>query len=116
MKIAIPLDENKTDVCLTFGRSPYVLFSQDGKNEILENPAAQAEGGAGLQAAQFLIDNQADVLITFRCGENAAAVFRAADIQIYKAAGTTARENLEDLKAGKLEILTHFHAGYQGIR
>ena len=40
--------------------------------EILDNPAAQAEGGAGLQAAQFLVDQQAEALITVRCGQNAA--------------------------------------------
>ena len=116
VKIAIPLDENKMDVCLTFGRSPYVLFYQDGREDILENPAAQAEGGAGLQAAQFLIDQDADVLITFRCGQNAAEVFKAADLRIYKAQGTTARENLEDYLQNRLAPLTHFHAGYQGIR
>ena len=116
VKIAIPLDENKIDVCLTFGRSPYVLFSQDGKEEILPNPAAEAEGGAGLLAAQFLVDQEADVLITFRCGQNAAEVFKAAEMKIFKAQGTTARENLEDFRNQKLEPLTHFHAGYQGIR
>ena len=116
MKIAIPLDENREDVCLTFGRAPYMLFVRDGEEQILENPAAQAEGGAGLKAAQFLVDNEADVLITFRCGQNAADVFQAAEIQIFKAQGKTARENLEACREGRLEKLTHFHAGYQGIR
>lgn len=116
MKIAIPLDENKTDVCLTFGRAPYILFAQDGREEILENPAAQAQGGAGLKAAQFLVDQEAEVLITFRCGQNAADVFTAAEMQIYKAQGTTAEENVQAFLNGKLEKLTHFHAGYQGIR
>ena len=103
MKIAIPLDENKTDVCLTFGRAPYILFAQDDKEEILENPAAQAQGGAGLKAAQFLVDQEADVLITFRCGQNAADVFTAADMQIYKAQGTTAEENVQAFLNDKLE-------------
>ena len=116
MKIAVPLDENKQDVCLTFGRAPYMLFFQDGKEEILENPAAQVQGGAGLKAAQFLVDQNADVLITFRCGQNAADVFKAANMKIYKAQGTTARENLEALAGEKLEPLTHFHAGFQGIQ
>ena len=116
MKIASPLDENKTDVCLTFGRAPYILFVQDGREEILENPAAQAQGGAGLKAAQFLVDQEADVLITFRCGQNAADVFSAAEMQIYKAQRTTAEENVQAFLNGKLEELTHFHAGYQGIR
>ncbi len=116
MKIAIPLDENKKDVCVTFGRAPYFLFSEDGKTEILENPAAQSQGGAGIQAAQFLTDQHTDVLITVRCGQNAADVFQTAGIKIYKAEGTDAAENLSAMAEEKLAELTHFHAGFQGIR
>ena len=68
MRIAIPLDENKQDVCIVLARAPYFLFWEDGKDTILENPAAQAHGGAGIQAAQFLVDNGVNVLITVRCG------------------------------------------------
>ena len=75
MRIAIPLDENKQDVCIVLARAPYFLFWEDGKDTILENPAAQAHGGAGIQAAQFLVDNGVNVLITVRCGQNAADVF-----------------------------------------
>ena len=115
MKIVIPLDENKQDICVSFGRAPYFLFSQDGNQEILENPAAQAQGGAGLKAAQFVVDNGADVLITVRCGQNAADVFTAAEMKIYKAEGSSAQGNLTAFEEKKLEPLTHFHAGFQGI-
>lgn len=64
MKIAIPLDENKTDVCMVLARAPFFLFWEDGQQTIAENPAAQAQGGAGIQAAQFLVDSAADLLIT----------------------------------------------------
>lgn len=116
MKVAIPLDENKQDVCVAFARAPYFLFAENGTEEVVENPAAQAEGGAGLQAAQFLVDHQVGALITVRCGENAAEVFQAAEIKIYKAEGKTARENLEAFGREELAPLTHFHAGYHGIR
>ena len=59
MKIAIPLDENKTDVCMVLARTPFFLFWEDGEQTIAENPAAQAQGGAGIQAAQFLVDSAA---------------------------------------------------------
>ena len=55
MKIAIPLDEEQKNVCVSFGRAPYFLFAGDGKTEILENPAADAEGGSGIKAAQFVV-------------------------------------------------------------
>ncbi len=116
MKIALPLDENKKDVCVSFARAPYFLFSENGKDEVIENPAADEEGGAGLKAAQFIIDNGADTLITVRCGQNAADVFKAADIKIYKAEGTSAHDNVLACNESKLEELTHFHAGFHGIR
>ena len=45
MKIAIPLDENKTDVCMVLARTPFFLFWEDGEQTIAENPAAKAQGG-----------------------------------------------------------------------
>ena len=116
MKTAVPIDENKTDVCVSFARAPFFLFCEDGKTELKENPAANAQGGAGLKAAQFLLDEGADTLITVRCGENAAEVLKAAEISIYKSKADTADENLNLLKEGKLEILTHFHPGFHGIK
>ena len=56
MKIAIPLDENRQDVCIVLARAPYFLFREDGMDTVLENPAAQAQSGAGIQAAQFLVE------------------------------------------------------------
>lgn len=117
MKFAIPLDENKKDVCITFARAPFMMFFDEeaGITEVVENPAAQAEGGAGIKAAQFIVDNGANVLITVRCGENAAEVFKAADVKIYKSDGKTAEENITAYKENKLAELTHFHAGFHGI-
>lgn len=116
MKIAIPLDENRTDICPSFGRAPYMLFSEDGRESIEENPGAQEQGGAGIMAAQFIVDSGANVLITMRCGQNAADVFKAAEIGIFKAQGAPAHEALAAYARGELSELTHFHAGYQGIR
>ena len=48
MKIIIPADEEKDVVCVTFGRAPYfaVHDTETGRTEILDNPAAGAQGGA----------------------------------------------------------------------
>ena len=115
MKIAIVLDENKKDICPVFGRAPYFLFAEGDSREILSNPGTSSQGGAGISAAQFLVDQKADILITPRCGENAAAVFQAAGIKIYKSAGGSAEDNLNSYLKGELEELTHFHSGYHGI-
>ena len=116
MKIAIPLDENKQEVCMVLARAPYFLFWENGTQTIAENPAAQAQGGAGLQVAQFLVDSGVTRLITPRCGQNAAEVFAAADITILKSAHKAAANDLAACLDGALEALTHFHGGYQGIQ
>ena len=116
MRIAIPLDENKKDVCIVLARAPYFLFHEDGKDTVIENPAAVAQGGAGIQVAQFLVDNRIDALITVRCGQNAAEVFQAAEMKIYKSVNKVAADDLNAWKEGKLEELTEFHSGYHGIQ
>lgn len=116
MKIAIPLDENQQDVCIVLARAPYFLFRENGKDTIVQNPAAEAQGGAGIQAAQFLVDSEVTTLITVRCGQNAAEVFHAAGMKIYKSANKAAADDLTALEEGKLNELTEFHGGYHGIQ
>lgn len=118
LKIAVPVDENKKDVCVSFGRAPYFMVCdvEEDRVEILDNPAADAQGGAGLKAAQFVLDSGADTVITVRCGENAGNVFKAADIVVYKSKVSDARENIELLKEKKLVELTEFHPGFHGIQ
>ena len=50
MKVAIPVDEKKmgTNVCISFGRTPYILIYDIETKEItfIENSAAASTGGA----------------------------------------------------------------------
>ena len=79
------------------------------------NPAAQAQGGAGIQAAQFVVDRRADAVITVRCGQNSAEVLQAADIAVYQAAGSAVDGKPESPCGGKAcRSWTHFHAGFHG--
>lgn len=116
MTIAIPVDEGGKTVYVSFGRAPYFLFHDDGtgNTRVLANPAADAPGGAGVKAAQFVADAGADSLIAFRCGQNAAQVFSASNVAIYRAEGVSAEENLKALEAGRLPVLATFHAGFHG--
>ncbi|WP_304507936.1 NifB/NifX family molybdenum-iron cluster-binding protein [Anaerotignum sp.] len=118
MKIAIPMNESRVDgeVCVSFGRAPYFLFydTESRETNFMENPAAAAQGGAGIKAAQALVDENAQALLTVRCGENAAEVFKAAEIKIYKTTKVTAKENMEAFEKGELALMTHFHAGFHG--
>ena len=118
MKIAIPVNDKNIEggICTSFGRAPYYLFyTTDIKNfEYLANPAAAAQGGAGIKASQFIVDNQADAVITPRCGDNAAEVLISAKIDIYKSQGEAIQENLTALENNKLEKLDQFHGGFHG--
>ena len=114
--IAIPLDEAKQGVCVSFGRAPYYLFhnTDTGTTDTFQNPAAQASGGAGIQAAQFVTDHGSNALITVRLGQNASEVLLAAGVAIYKSTQVTAEDNLKLLKEGKLGKLESFHPGFHG--
>lgn len=116
MKIAIPIDETEKNVCTVFARAPYFGFydTETKQTELFVNPAAQAQGGAGVKAAQFVADNGASALLTPRCGENAGAVFKAAGIKVYEAGLGGVQENLALFEEGRLPLLTSFHAGFQG--
>ncbi len=118
MIIAIPVESNQKEVCVSFGRAPlFCIYNTDSKEEaFVENAGATAPGGAGLKSAQCAIDQGVDTIITVRCGENAAEVFQEMNIQIYKAQGVNVAENIEMIMEGKLDVLDHFHKGFHGIQ
>lgn len=116
MKIAIPVEDKSlsSNVCVSFGRTPYFLiFDTDSKNvEFLDNSAAASQGGAGIKASQALVDQKTDVIITPRCGENAADVLNSADIKVYKSVFGSAQKNIDEFLNGNLSVLTEIHPGF----
>ncbi len=115
MKLAIPVEKKSLDapICPSFGRTPlYVLYdTENGKIEFLDNSAAANQGGAGIKAAQLLVDRGAGAVITYRCGENAAQVLNSAEIGLYKAQEGSVLENIEKYGEEKLKLLSEIHAG-----
>lgn len=118
MKLAIPVDEKnqETSVCVSFGRTPYFLvYDTETKESVfLDNSAAASSGGAGIKAAQMIVDKKVNALLTPRCGENAADVLKAADIKIFKTTNASAMENIDAFSAEKLSLLEEIHAGFHG--
>jgi predicted Fe-Mo cluster-binding NifX family protein len=116
MRIIIPVNENKQDtsVCTSFGRAPYYLLydTENNTTEYIANPAFQTQSGAGVKAAQLVVDQGANALLTVRCGQNAATVLNAAEVEIYKTMFDGAAENLEAFQKGNLSLLKEFHPGY----
>src|SRR5690554_2371286 len=88
-----------------FGRCPvYVFVDTDTMAfEALENPAINAPGGAGIQAAQFIVEQKAQAVITGNVGPNAFNVLNAAGVGVYPFGGDTVRQAVEAFKAGELQ-------------
>ena len=115
MRIILPVESKSLNapVCPSFGRTPFfVLYdTENGSHEFLDNAAASSQGGAGIQAAQMLVDSGAGVVITYRCGENAAEVLKAADIRMYKAQDGSVEDNIIKFKEEALAPLSEIHPG-----
>jgi predicted Fe-Mo cluster-binding NifX family protein len=64
--------------------------------------ASEAEHGAGIRAAQKLVELGAQVVITGNVGPNAFQALHAAGIKIYLTYAGTVAGTVERLKAGRL--------------
>jgi predicted Fe-Mo cluster-binding NifX family protein len=116
MKIAVPvLEKNiKMEVSPSFGRAPYfAMYDTESKTLVYEdNEAAMSQGGAGIKAAQFLVDAKVDTLLTPRCGKNAADVLEAASVLMYQTQDLSVSQNIELFEKNELSLLTKIHAGF----
>jgi len=101
-----------------FGRCPSYVFvdTETMEFEAVENPAVAASGGAGIRAAQFVVEHGAQAVVTGNMGPNAFNVFQAADVPIYLLAGGTVREAVEAYRQGQLSALGGANApAYAGM-
>jgi predicted Fe-Mo cluster-binding NifX family protein len=96
-----------------FGRCASFTFVEIENNEIkavktVPNPAANAMGGAGVQAAQIIGSNNADAIIVGFLGPNAAEGLKALNLKIYQSPNQsiTIKEVMNLYTEGKLEIIT----------
>ena len=89
-----------------FGRCPAFIFvdTETMSFEAVENPAVAAAGGAGVQAAQFVVGRGAQAVVTGNVGPNAFDVFGAADVPVYLFGGGTVRQAVEAYKVGQLPV------------
>ena len=68
-----------------FGRAPYFILveSENGSFEAIQNPFADGGGGVGPKAAQVLIANNVQALVSGQVGGNAQEILAAAGIAMY---------------------------------
>ncbi len=106
MKILLPVEDKDSKIISdNFGRSEYFLLI-DGDNYLyIYNENLNLSNGAGVKAAQLVIDLEVDVVIVPKLGEKASKLLKLADIDIYKSTSKSLNENLELLKENKLKYL-----------
>jgi predicted Fe-Mo cluster-binding NifX family protein len=88
-----------------FGRCPtYILVDTETMDfEALPNPAINAAGGAGIQAAQYVTEQGVQAVLTGNVGPNAFDVLQAAGVPVYLIREGTVRQAVEAFKAGQLQ-------------
>lgn len=107
MKIVVTANGKGLDAPTSpfFGRCPwYVLVETETLEcETIANPAQSAAGGAGIQAAQYLVAQGVQAVVSGNVGPNAFQVLRTASIPVYLSADGTVRQAVEGFQAGQLE-------------
>jgi predicted Fe-Mo cluster-binding NifX family protein len=88
-----------------------MINTQTGEKTRFENKAASSAGGAGIAAAQSIVDKGAEAVLVPRCGENAAKVLSSANIKLFRTVGESVTENIDAFSAGRLSELDNIHPG-----
>jgi predicted Fe-Mo cluster-binding NifX family protein len=122
MKIAVSSQGETLDAPASpvFGRCPTYLFVEPETMafEAVPNPAMSQGGGAGIQAAQFVVNQGASAVLSGNLGPNAFDVLQAAGVPGYLVSEGTVRQAVEAYKAGQLQPMAgpnvRAHAGMRG--
>ncbi len=89
-----------------FGRCQWLIKVDTETNEwhAFENPGVSQSGGAGVAAAQFVVNQKADVVISCDIGPHAVKAFHAAKIEmwLFTDAVTTVQEAVDHFASNKL--------------
>jgi len=122
MKVVVSAQGDGLDAASSpvFGRCPYFVFVDTDTMEakVMPNPAMSQGGGAGIQAAQLVVNEGAKAVLTGNLGPNAYDVLSAAGVPGFLAPEGTVRQAVEGYKAGQLQPLggasVRAHAGMGG--
>jgi predicted Fe-Mo cluster-binding NifX family protein len=124
MKIVVTANGTHLDAPISpvFGRCPIYMFvdPETLAFEAVENPAISASAGAGIQAAQFVVERSARALLTGNIGPNAANTLQAAGVPVYQILEGTVRQAVEMFQQGRLTSIgganVPSHSGIRGGR
>jgi len=107
MKVAVSALDNTLDaeVDSRFGRCKYFLIidTETMQFEEIVNEQQQAMGGAGIQAAQILVNKGVESVITGSIGPNAFRVLSTAGLKIFTGATGPVKDTIIQFNNGELE-------------
>ncbi|MGV9173288.1 MAG: NifB/NifX family molybdenum-iron cluster-binding protein [Promethearchaeia archaeon] len=118
--IAVPTFENgglNSQLNARFGRCQSFTFVTVKNGEIeavktVPNSAANAMGGAGIQAAQIIGNNGAEAVIVGNLGPNAAQSLNSLNLKIYQAPGqVTVKQAVQSYINGELNEISGANVG-----
>jgi predicted Fe-Mo cluster-binding NifX family protein len=105
-----------------FGRCPTFVFvdSETMEFEAIPNPAMSQGGGAGIQAAQFVVEHGAQAVLSGHLGPNAFDVLSAAGVPGYLVPEGSVRQAVRLFDSGELKPMAGAsvaaHSGMGGGR
>ncbi len=107
MKIAFTTSGTDLNAALDrrFGRaSQFLVYDTDSRAfEVVDNAQnLNAAQGAGIQAAQAVVETGAKAVVTGHCGPKAFRVLEAAGVKVYNTDATTISEALDMYREGRL--------------
>ncbi|WP_455139261.1 NifB/NifX family molybdenum-iron cluster-binding protein [Candidatus Hodarchaeum mangrovi] len=121
MKIGLP--SNGADLLQPFshifGRCSYFIIydiKEQKVDQVLPNAAQNAAGGAGIQAAQLMIDNHVKTVIAPQIGPKAWNVLNNAGIKVYTGIGGSIQQNIDaflDEQLTEINSVQDFNSGLE---
>jgi len=89
----------------SFGRSEFfILFNSDENSyHTLRNPFSGLLDGAGIQTAQFIIENNVSVVISRNFGVKSLKTLKSAEVKTFICDNCNSKKVLEKFAAGELK-------------
>jgi predicted Fe-Mo cluster-binding NifX family protein len=109
MKIAVSVTAPKPGAAFEsrFGRAAaFVIVDTDtGERQAVVNPAAQLGSGAGIRAAEFVVRQGVESIISGAFGPKAYDVLHTSHVRLYQAASGTVDDLVARLMKGDLDAV-----------
>lgn len=107
MKVAVSSTGTKisAEVDPRFGRCQYFLIVDltSLETKSISNESAMATGGAGIQAAQLVMNEGVEIVITGQIGPNAYQTLVSGGMKVITGAAGTVQEVVDQYKSGTLK-------------